>query len=167
MSKSERIVSHIVSKWSTFAEFDIIDLGIGETIIQPCKGCVSSSGGMHCHFPCSCYSKNSDTKPDLLYDEDIYDRLLDADGFIVVSPIHWYSVSTQVKALFDRLVCVNLTVTKDEAINIFGKGNIKNSKLTGRAELSGKYKSLLKNHLEGKWAGFIVHGDRDWETNTN
>ncbi len=26
-------------------------------IIQPCKGCISTAGGYHCHFPCSCYHK--------------------------------------------------------------------------------------------------------------
>ena len=94
-----------------------------------------------------------------MYEADIYDRLLDCDAFRVVSPIHWYSVTTQVKAMFDRLVCANLTITKDQAIEIFGEGNIKNSDLTGRAEISQKYKHLLKNHLEGKWAAFYLHGD--------
>ena len=108
---------------------------------------------------CSCFKKGSKKFPDLMYEADIYDRLIECDAFIVVSPIHWYSVTTQVKAMFDRLVCANLTITKDQAIEIFGEGNIKNSELTGRAEISQKYKHLLKNHLEGKWAAFYLHGD--------
>lgn len=108
---------------------------------------------------CSCYTYGMEENPDLMYEADIYTRLENCDGFIVVTPIHWYSVSTQVKAMFDRLVCANLTITKEQARQIFGKGNTKNSQLTGRAELSGKYKHLLKNHLEGKFAGFIAHGD--------
>ncbi len=118
---------------------------------------------------CSCYSLNSETKPDLMYEAFIYDRLEKCDGFLVVSPIHWHSVSTQVKAMFDRLVCANQTITQEEALEIFGEGNTKNSKLTGRAELSKKYRHLLKNHLEGKWASFIVHGDNganDYEGQT-
>jgi multimeric flavodoxin WrbA len=94
-----------------------------------------------------------------MYEADIYDRLQQCDGFLVVSPVHWYSVSTQVKAMFDRLVCVNLTITQDQARSIFGKGNTKDPELTGRAELSGKYTNLQKNHLEGKVAAFYVHGD--------
>jgi hypothetical protein len=78
---------------------------------------------------------------------------------MVISPINWYAVSTQVKAMFDRLVCANQTITKEQAIEIFGDGNIKMADLTGQAELEGKYKHLLKNHLEGKWASFLVHGD--------
>jgi len=61
--------------------------------------------------------------------------------------------------MFDRLVCANQTITKEQALEIFGKGNIKNSELTGKAEIYGQYKHLLKNHLEGKWAAFYVHGD--------
>jgi multimeric flavodoxin WrbA len=108
---------------------------------------------------CSCYSKSSETKPDLMYESDIYDKLEECDGFLVITPIHWYSVSSQVKAMFDRLVCANQTITKNQALEIFGEGNIKNSELTGRAELSGEYKHLLKNHLEGKWAAFYAQGD--------
>jgi len=158
-SKSEKIVEHIINKWLPFANFDVVDLGINDIRIQPCKGCVSTSGGMHCHWNCSCYAPKMEDNPDLMYEANIYDRLENCDGFIVVTPIHWYAVSSQVKAMFDRLVCANLTITKEQAIQIFGKGNTKNSQLTGRSELSGKYKHLLKNHLEGKFAGFIAHGD--------
>jgi multimeric flavodoxin WrbA len=168
-SKSEKLVKYILSKWSPFANIEVIDLSIGDITIQPCKGCVSSSNGMHCHWKCSCYSLGSETKPDLMYEAFIYDKLEKCDGFMVVSPIHWYSVSSQVKAMFDRLVCANQTITEEQAVEIFGKGNTKNSKLTGRAELSGKYRHLLKNHLEGKWASFLVHGDdgaNDYEGQT-
>lgn len=168
-SKSEKLVEYLVEKWSPFAEIDVIDLGIGDVVIQPCKGCVSTSDGMHCHWQCSCYSLGSKTKLDLMYEAYIYDKLEACDGFMVVTPIHWHSVSSQVKAMFDRLVCANLTITKDQAVQIFGKGNTKNSELTGRAELSRKYKHLAKNHLEGKWAAFVAHGDNganDYEGKT-
>lgn len=158
-SKSHKLVDYIIEKYLPFVDFDVVDLSVGSVNIQPCKGCVSTSGGMHCHFNCSCFKKGSKKFPDLMYEADIYDRLIECDAFIVVSPIHWYSVTTQVKAMFDRLVCANLTITKDQAIEIFGEGNIKNSELTGRAEISQKYKHLLKNHLEGKWAAFYLHGD--------
>jgi multimeric flavodoxin WrbA len=168
-SKSEKLLHYLVDKWSPFANIEVIDLSVGKINIQPCKGCVSTSNGMHCHWKCSCYGIGSETSPDLMYESRIYDRLEKCDGFMVISPIHWYSVSTQVKAMFDRLVCANQTITKEQALEIFGKGNIKNSKLTGRAELSKKYRHLLKNHLEGKWASFIVHGDdgaNDYEGQT-
>lgn len=167
-SKSERVIEYLVNKWIPFVNFEVVDLGIGDVRIQPCKGCVSTANGMHCHWRCSCFAKGMEENPDLMYEADIYTKLEECDGFIVVSPVHWYAVSSQVKAMFDRLVCANLTITKEQALEIFGKGNIKSSELTGRAELSGKYKHLLKNHLEGKWAGFIVHGDNganDYDNN--
>ncbi len=157
--KTQKIAEYLLDRWSPFVKIEIIDLSIGDVNIQPCKGCISTSNGMHCHWKCSCYSIDSKTKPDLMYQSGIYDKLEECDGFITITPIHWYSVSTQVKAMFDRLVCANQTITKEQAIEIFGNGNIKDSELTGRAELSGQYKDLLKNHLEGKWAGFYAHGD--------
>lgn len=159
ISKSEKICNHIYDNWSSTFDIEMINLNVGKVIIQPCKGCISTSGGMHCHWFCSCYSKGSTKKPDLMYEADVYKKLEECDAFLVVTPIHWYSVTSQVKAMFDRLVCANQTITKEEANSLFGKGNIKNSEVTGQAELSGKYKSMVKNHLSGKWAAFYAHGD--------
>jgi multimeric flavodoxin WrbA len=161
-SKSHMVVDHMVEKWSPFVNFDVIDLSVNHSkkpIIQPCKGCVSSSGGYHCHFPCSCFFKGDKKKPDLLHELGVYQKLKNCDAFIVVSPIHWYSLSSQVKTLFDRLVCVNLTLTVDDAKRIMGPENIKNSEITGKFSKSGENDGMLRNHLEGKVAGFYVHGD--------
>ena len=148
-SKSEKVCEYLLDKYSPFVNFEYVNLSVKNITIQPCRGCVSTSGGLHCHWKCSCYIKNSKQNPDLMYEEDIYTKLEQCDGFMIISPIHWYSISSQVKAMFDRLVCANLTVTKDQAIEIFGDGNIKTADLTGQAELEGNYKNLLKNHLEG------------------
>ena len=95
----------------------------------------------------------------LLKELDVYNLLQECDAFIIVSPIHWHSLSAQVKTLFDRLVCVNQTLTIDDAKKLMGDGNIKNSDITGKFAKSGKYNDMLRNHLEGKVAGFYVHGD--------
>jgi multimeric flavodoxin WrbA len=158
-SKTQKIVQYTTGAYLPFVDFEVIDLSVGKVNIQPCKGCVSTSNGFHCHWQCSCFKKGSTKAPDLMYEADIYSKLETCDAFIIVSPIHWYSVSTQVKAMFDRLVCANMTLTKEQAVEIFGDGNIKNSELTGNAEIFGQYKNLLKNHLEGKWAAFYLHGD--------
>jgi multimeric flavodoxin WrbA len=93
-----------------------------------------------------------------MHEKDVYKKLKKADGFVVFTPVHWSGPSSQVKALFDRLVCVNLTLTQEQAKEIYGK-DIKNPKLTIAAEQSGKYRDLLKNHYEGKVAAFFIHGD--------
>jgi len=162
VSKTHKIVDYIVEKWSPFVNFKVIDLAVNhkkKAIIQPCKGCVSTAGGYHCHFDCSCYFKGSKEKPDLLKEEDVYQLLRECDAFIVFSPIHWHALSSQIKALFDRLVCVNLTLTIDDAKKLMGDGNIKNTEITGKFAKSGKFDDMLRNHLEGKVAAFYVHGD--------
>lgn len=161
-SKSHKVVDYITTKWSPFINFKVIDLAVNQSkrpIIQPCKGCVSTAGGFHCHFACSCYVKGDKSKPDLLSELQVYDLLKECDAFIIVSPIHWHSLSAQVKTLFDRLVCVNQTLTIDDAKKLMGSENIKNSEVTGKFAMSGDYDNMLRNHLEGKIAAFYVHGD--------
>lgn len=141
-------------------DVDVCDLSVTkEQIIMPCKGCVSTAGGYHCHFPCSCYGPGSGAEgvPDYLHDAFVYNRLQEADGFILYTPIYWYSVPTQVKALFDRLVCVNMTLTKDFAWN--KAGIKKNPKKSRSLSIAGTYDDKLQNHLAGKVAGFYIHGD--------
>ena len=76
-------------------ELDILDLSVkGDgKVIQPCKGCVGTSGGFHCHWQCSCYGKGSASENlyDLMHKENVYDRLEKCDAFIVFTPIHWYA----------------------------------------------------------------------------
>lgn len=161
-SKSHKIVQYISDKWSPFVDFEIIDLAVNQTkapTIQPCKGCVSSSGGFHCHFKCSCYFKGDSKKPDLLQELDVYEKLKSCDGFLIVSPIHWHSLTSQVKLLFDRLVCINQTLTVEDAEKLMGKKNIKDANITGKFARSGRHNDMLRNHLEGKFCGFYAHGD--------
>ena len=161
-SKSETVVNYLLEQWSPFINFKLIDLSVNQQkrpVIQPCKGCISTAGGYHCHFPCSCYNKGDKKVPDLLHELDVYKLLQESDAFIIVSPIHWHSLTTQIKTLLDRLVCINLTMDVWDAINVIGREGIKDSKVTGKLAKSKKYDSLLRNHLEGKVAGFFVHGD--------
>jgi multimeric flavodoxin WrbA len=162
ISKTHKIIEYIVQKWSPFFDFEIIDLSVNQNkkpIIQPCKGCISTAGGYHCHFGCSCYFKGDDIKPDLLKEEDVYMKLQKCDAFVIVSPIHWHSLTSQIKTLFDRLVCINQTLTIDDAKKLMGADNIKNSEITGKFARSGKFNNMLRNHLEGKVAAFYAHGD--------
>lgn len=161
-SKSELVVKYMIEQWSPFINFKLVDLSVNQhkrPIIQPCKGCVSTAGGYHCHFPCSCYNKGDQKVPDLLHELDVYKLLQESDAFIIVSPIHWHSLTAQIKTLFDRLVCINLTMDVWDAINVIGREGIKDPKVTGKLSKAKKYDSLLRNHLEGKVAGFFVHGD--------
>lgn len=107
---------------------------------------------------CSCYFKGNKKEKDLLSELGVYELMQGCDALVVVSPIHWFSLSSQVKTLFDRLVCVNQTLAIDDAKKLLGD-DIKNSDATGKLAKSGKQSNLLRNHLEGKVAAFYVHGD--------
>lgn len=158
-SKTSFLLNEAIQKITKEVKITLIDLKVMDTDpqIRPCKGCIGTSNGFHCHYECSCYAKGDGTN-DLMHEKDVYKKLKKADGFVVFTPVHWSGPSSQVKALFDRLVCVNLTLTQEQAKEIYGK-DIKNPKLTIEAEQSGKYRDLLKNHYEGKVAAFFIHGD--------
>jgi len=78
----------------------------GKPKIQPCNGCVGSSMAL-CVWPCNCYGPRSDTQPDLLWDTDLYGRLALADAWAFIGPVWWYGPTTNLKTLFDRLVCAS------------------------------------------------------------
>lgn len=144
-------------------EVDVIDLSVAEDVplVKACKACISTAGGYHCHYPCDCYPRETDEEAeiDFLAENYVYERVDAADGFIVFAPINWYSVPTQVKAMFDRFVCANLTLTRPDALRVLGKGNTKNPVVTRAAEKDQVAEELLTNHWEGKKAAFFVHGD--------
>jgi len=157
-SKTHKIADLIRKEFSDRAQFEVIDLSVkcDGVNVQPCKGCTSTSA-FHCHWPCDCYSKKSDPK-DLMHQQDVYRKLEECDGFFVLTPINWSSCTSVVKSFFDRLVCASLTVTAEEAEEIM-EGDIKDNKRSRELERSGKYNGMLKNHLEGKRAGFFAHGN--------
>jgi len=87
--------------------------------IKPCLGCVSD-GNKYCRFPC------------IIGDDDfneIAGKLLDANGFIISTPVYWYAPSGVLKNFIDRLTSMEHM--------IFHKG---------------------RSLLEGKVAGFIATG---------
>lgn len=158
-SKSYKLLKNAIKDRKDVV-FDFLDLSVkcDGNVIQPCKACVSTAGGYHCHWACSCYSKSGKTK-DLMHEENVYKRLEKCDGFVVFSPINWDAPSSVVKNFFDRLVCCNLTLTVEDAKKVLGEDNLKNSDVTRPLAKSGKYNNLLKNHLEGKFAAFFLQGD--------
>lgn len=157
-SKTHKIAKRLKKEFSDLVKFEVIDLSVkcDGVNVQPCKGCVSTSS-FHCHWPCSCYGKKSEPK-DLMYEQDVYKKLEECDGFFVLTPVNWSACSSVVKSFFDRLVCANLTVTTEQADEMMD-GDIKNSKMSRELEKTGQYNGMLKNHLEGKRAGFFAHGN--------
>jgi multimeric flavodoxin WrbA len=154
LSVSKRTLKHQYSKVKSIKEVGyrpVYDIEVSNSHEFNCEGIKIHN--------CSCYFKGDEKKPDLLKELDVYTLLQECDAFLVFSPIHWHSLSSQIKTLFDRLVCVNQTLTVDDAKKIMGDGNIKNADITGKFARSGTYDNMLRNHLEGKVCGFYAHGD--------
>jgi len=159
-SKTSKIVKEALKDLPDDIELDIVDLSVenDKPIVQPCKGCISTAGGAHCNYPCNCYFKGDKDHPDLMHEFDIYRRLEKCDAFVVFTPINWWSVTSQVKAMFDRLVCASLTITAKQARYMWGD-DAKNPAKTKPFSKTDEFKKMVKNHLEGKVGAFYIHGD--------
>jgi multimeric flavodoxin WrbA len=81
-----RLLEEVLAGLSKEAETELIDLS--RQRILPCNGCD------HCHRTGTCHLKDD-------Y-ETIKQSLLACDGFILASPNYIFSVTAQLKALFDR-----------------------------------------------------------------
>ncbi len=65
--------------------------------IKPCSACVDPKGkhpGVYCGFK-RCIHNDDMTNI-------VYDKLMDADGILISTPVHFGGVTAQLKALFDR-----------------------------------------------------------------
>ena len=95
----------------------------------------------------------SDTQPDLMWDLNLYQRLARADAWAIIGPVWWYGPSTNLKTMFDRLVCMSGGNPRPDLID-------KNSTLKAQAlEKSLQWQELTRNHLEGRTAAFFCYGN--------
>ena len=145
-----RMAEALPAEW----EIDYEDLGnvYGRARIQSCNACVSSSMALCC-WPCNCYEKGSSSEPDLLWDMDLYARLDMADAWAVIGPVNWYGPTSNLKALFDRMVCMNGGNPREDLIDH------KDPEKARDLEHSEQWKELTLNHLEGRSAAFFCYGD--------
>ena len=116
--------------------------------IHPCKGCVSTAMPL-CHWPCSCYPNHS---LDQIHDwmNEIYERWVAAHAIVIVTPTHWYSTSSALKLMIDRLVCAD--GGNPDPTSTHGK----KPEEAKAIELAGWH---YPKHLEQRVYGLVVHGD--------
>ncbi len=153
-SKSRTLMLRMAELLPPDWEIDMEDLGnvFGRERIQPCNACVSTSMALCC-WPCNCYSQNNHYEPDLMWNLDLYSRLDLADAWAIIGPINWYGPTSNLKAMFDRLVCMNGGNPDETLIEH------KNPEMAMRLEKSPQWEELTRNHLEGRTAGFFCYGD--------
>jgi hypothetical protein len=145
-----RMADQLPQQW----EIDYEDLGnvYGRARIQSCNACVSSSMAL-CVWPCNCYEKNNKKEPDLMWELDMYARLDLADAWAIIGPINWYAPTSNLKLMFDRLVCMNGGNPAEDTIKH------KDPELAMKLEHSREWQAMSLNHLEGRTAGFFCYGD--------
>jgi hypothetical protein len=135
-------------------EIDLEDLGnvYSRAQIRSCNACVSSSMAL-CVWPCNCYEPKSWIEPDLMWNLDLYARLDLADAWVIIGPVYWYAPSSNLKLMFDRLVCMNGGNPREDLIAH------KDPALAMQLEHSPEWSELSRNHLEGRTAAFFCYGD--------
>lgn len=133
-------------------EVDLLDLSRlasdYDRHIHPCKGCVSTAMPL-CHWPCSCYPNHELTQVNDWMAE-IYEKWTAAHGVLLVTPTHWYSTSSPLKLMMDRLVCAD--GGNPDPTSTGGK----DPKKAKEVEMAGW---PYPQHLAGRAYGVIVHGD--------
>lgn len=123
--------------------------------IHPCKACFSTSPAL-CHWPCSCYPNHSLGQ---VHDwmNDIYPMWVAAHGIMIVSPVNWYSPTSPLKLMMDRLVCAdggNSDPTSTQG---------KDAAIAKKIEMDGWD---YPRHLKGRLFSIVVHGDTEGAENT-
>jgi hypothetical protein len=153
-SKARTLMFRMADRLPSAWEVDVEDLGNiwNRKQIRTCNGCVSTSMAL-CVWPCNCYTKHNRGQPDLMWDLDLYARLDLADAWAIIGPVNWYGPSSNLKAMFDRLVCMNGGNPREDLIGH------KDPARAIRLEHSAEWKDLSQNHLEGRSAGFFCYGD--------
>lgn len=153
-SKSRTLMLRMAERLPQDWEIDYEDLGnvYARARIQSCNACASTSMAL-CVWPCNCYEPNNKDEPDLMWDLDIYSRLDLADAWAIIGPINWYAPSSNLKLMFDRLVCMNGGNPKEALIGH------KDPEKAMQLEHSPEWEELSLNHLEGRTAGFFCYGD--------
>lgn len=153
-SKSRTLMLRMAERLPQEWEIDYEDLGnvYGRARIQSCNACVSTSMALCC-WPCNCYEKGDDAEPDLMWDMDLYARLDLADAWAIIGPHNWYGPSSNLKLMFDRLVCMNGGNPREALIDH------KNPEKAMTLEHAPEWEELSVNHLEGRTASFFCYGD--------
>jgi NADPH-dependent FMN reductase len=152
--KARALMHRMLGRLPPAWQADHVDIGNehGKPKIQGCNGCVGSSMAL-CVWPCNCYGPDSVHQPDLLWNERLYQRLARADAWAIIGPVWWYGPTTNLKAMFDRLVCMAGGNPRPDLID-------KKSTLKAQAlERSPLWRELTRNHLEGRTAAFFCYGN--------
>lgn len=152
-SKSRTLMLRMAAALPQEWEIDYEDLGNVYARADTELQCLCSTSMALCCWPCNCYDKNSKLEPDLMWDLDMYARLDLADAWAIIAPVNWYAPTSNLKLMFDRLVCMNGGNPREDLIEH------KDAELAMKLEHSPEWEKLSCNYLEGRTAAFYCYGD--------
>ena len=139
------------------AETELIKLR--DLRIEHCRACYSTTN-TQCHFPCSCYPRDTPRADDM--SNILYDKILEADALIFATPVNNFNISTPLKTFLDRCISLdgslkpaNPKAPKDRPLNI---KHMKYVELTADNDVPG---SGMLRRFPGKVAGVIVTGHEE------
>ena len=84
------VIAQEISEGAIAAGAEVESLFIQGMDIKPCQGC------WNCQKP---DSKGCILKDDM---QEIYPKLIEADSWVIATPVHWFNMSTQTKLWMDR-----------------------------------------------------------------
>jgi len=153
-SKARTLMLRMADRLPPEWEVDYEDLGnvFARARIQSCNACASTAMPL-CVWPCNCYRKDDKAEPDLMWDLDLYARLDLADAWAIIGPVNWYGPTSNLKLMFDRLVCMSGGNPREDLIDH------KDPERAMALEKEPLWDELSRNHLEGRTAAFFCYGD--------
>lgn len=127
--------------------------------IKYCKACYSTTNNQ-CHFPCSCYQRDTPIADDM--SNLLYDKIIDADIIIFATPVNNFKISTLMATFLDR--CISLDGSLPPADELARKNkeiNIEHTKFVSKMADQKIPGSGFVRRFSGKVAGIIVTGHEE------
>ena len=139
-SSTRILLPHALDKISARADTEIIDLV--DYKLDPSSGCYSTSenlNGLHCKH----YNDQS---------QEIFNKIIGADGVIFSSPVYWLESASRMSILFERLTELD-PITRDTKKRLL-QGKVAGAIATAHVDgAAGVCYSLL---MRANYLGFII-----------
>lgn len=127
--------------------------------IEHCRACYSTTN-TQCHFPCSCYPRDTPRGDDM--SNVLYDKILEADALIFATPVNNFNISTPLKAFLDRCISLDGSLKPADQEDPKNKPlNIKHMKYIEQTADNDVPGSGMLRRFLGKVAGVIVTGHEE------
>lgn len=127
--------------------------------IKYCKACYSTTNNQ-CHFPCSCYQRDTPIADDM--SNFLYNKILEADIIIFATPVNNFKISTLMATFIDRCISLDGSLPPADPSAKKNKNiNIEHTKFVTKMADQQIPGSGFVRRFSGKVAGIIVTGHEE------